>query len=197
MPSSARLVRFRARISPRTGRPHHPSARECAFGLLACTTLTVSGSWLYRLNLAVDGNFRLKRKNVSTDHVDPDLNHGCAYFVEEQAYKTHLATFDKDMPKEAGEKHCNTHDAVKLANLKGAAGLAATGIVTVDCSRHDMKRPCSIGDLQKGERYVKSILCAESSDAPAPQTSQHGLFTQLQPLAECPAQGLGIVRHCL
>ncbi|KAF8695219.1 hypothetical protein AX14_001858, partial [Amanita brunnescens Koide BX004] len=29
-----------------------------------------------------------------------------------------------------------------------------TGIGTVDCARHDMKRPNSIGDLQKGERYV-------------------------------------------
>ncbi len=32
--------------------------------------------------------------------------------------------------------------------------MAATGVATVDCSRHDMKRPCSVGDLQKGERFV-------------------------------------------
>lgn len=33
-------------------------------------------------------------------------------------------------------------------------GLAATGVGTVDCARHDVKRPTSVGDLQKGERQV-------------------------------------------
>ncbi len=115
-----------------------------------------SRSWHNKLYLAVDANFRLKRKRVSSDQVDPDLNHGCAYFVEEEGYKAHLRTFDTDNPKEDHAKDCNTHDAVKLANIKGSAGLAATGLATVDCSRHDMKRPCSVGDLQKGERYEVS-----------------------------------------
>jgi hypothetical protein len=33
-------------------------------------------------------------------------------------------------------------------------GLAATGVGTVDCARHDMKRPLAVGDLLKGERCV-------------------------------------------
>ncbi len=89
---------------------------------------------------------------MSSDQVDPDLNNGAAYFVRESGYKAHLEKWDTDNPKESGE--CNTHNAIKLANIKGAAGLAATGLATVDCSRHDMKRPCSMGDLQKGERYA-------------------------------------------
>ena len=109
---------------------------------------------MYTLFLAIDANFRLKRKKVSSDKVDPDLNNGTGYFVEESAYKAHLAVHDRDNTREDSEKLCNTHDAVKLANVKGAAGLAASGVATVDCSRHDMKRPCSVGDLQKGERYV-------------------------------------------
>ncbi|RDX41714.1 hypothetical protein OH76DRAFT_1459063 [Lentinus brumalis] len=120
-------------------------------------------SWLYKLNLAIDANFRMKRKKVSDDTSDPDLNAGCAYFVEEHAYKAHLTTFDKDLAKAALEKSCNTHDAVKLANLKNAVGLSATGIATVDCSRHDMKRPCSVGDLQKGERQVNIDYLLNSS----------------------------------
>ena len=32
--------------------------------------------------------------------------------------------------------------------------MVVTGIGTVDCARHDMKRPRGIGDLQKGERSV-------------------------------------------
>lgn len=46
---------------------------------------------------------------------------------------------------------CVNHDAVKSAN-KVTAGLAATGAGTVDCARHNMKRPCAVGDLQKGEK---------------------------------------------
>jgi hypothetical protein len=34
---------------------------------------------------------------------------------------------------------------------------AATGVGTIDCARHDIKRPHSVGDLQKGERYVRSL----------------------------------------
>ncbi|KAI0689311.1 hypothetical protein C8T65DRAFT_700284 [Cerioporus squamosus] len=106
-----------------------------------------------KLYLAIDGNFRLKRKNISASNLDPALNAGCAYFVEDSAYEAHLKEFDSGNAKETLPGECNTHDAVKLANIKGAAGLAATGVVTVDCSRHDMKCPCSIGDLQKGESY--------------------------------------------
>ncbi|OJT08336.1 hypothetical protein TRAPUB_763 [Trametes pubescens] len=109
-------------------------------------------SWLYRLFVGIDANFRLKRKKVSSDAMDPSLNKGCAYVVEETAYKAHLACFDSQLVEPTD--HCNNHDAVKLATLKNAAGLAATGVATVDCARHDMKRPCSTGDLQKGERYI-------------------------------------------
>ncbi|KAL1948716.1 hypothetical protein VTO73DRAFT_10522 [Trametes versicolor] len=104
------------------------------------------------LFIGIDANFRLKRKKVSSDAVDPSLNEGSSYMVKESSYKTHLATFDKQHTDPSD--HCNNHDAVKLATLKGAAGLAASGLATVDCARHDMKRPCSSGDLQKGERFV-------------------------------------------
>ena len=120
-------------------------------------------SWLYRLYLAIDANFRLKRKKVSSDALDPSLNKGCAYFVNPAAYNAHLTTFDSDNVRDDKTEDCNTHDAVKLANIKGASGLAATGIATVDCSRHEMKRPCSVGDLQKGERYpffFDDCICA-------------------------------------
>ncbi|GBE85897.1 hypothetical protein SCP_0804210 [Sparassis crispa] len=89
-------------------------------------------SWLYRLFLSIDANFRLKRKKVSSDRVDPGLNHGYAYFVEEKAYKEHLHTYDKAFPDEIST--CNNHDALKLASMKGAhQSTAASGIGTVDC----------------------------------------------------------------
>lgn len=43
---------------------------------------------------------------------------------------------------------------MNLAETKNSRGLAATGAGTVDCSRHNFKRPCGVGDLQKGEKYV-------------------------------------------
>ncbi|KZT04662.1 uncharacterized protein LAESUDRAFT_657482, partial [Laetiporus sulphureus 93-53] len=108
--------------------------------------------WLYRLFLGMDANFRLKRKNVSSDAADPGLNTGIAFFIEEKRYKAHIKMYGKVIKEETST--CNNHDAVKLANLKGSQGTAASGVGTVECSRHDMKRPCSVGDLQKGERYV-------------------------------------------
>jgi hypothetical protein len=46
--------------------------------------------WLYALFIAIDANFRLKRRAVSKDSVDPSLSQGWAYFVEETAYKSYL-----------------------------------------------------------------------------------------------------------
>ncbi|GBE78836.1 hypothetical protein SCP_0200330 [Sparassis crispa] len=86
-----------------------------------------------RLFLSIDANFRLKCKKVSSDQVDPGLNHGYAYFVEEKAYKEHLRTYDKAFSDEIST--CNNHDALKLASMKGAhQSTAASGIGTVDCA---------------------------------------------------------------
>jgi hypothetical protein len=46
--------------------------------------------WLHALFIGIDANFRLKRKNVSSDSADPDLGRGFAYFVEESRYKDYL-----------------------------------------------------------------------------------------------------------
>ncbi|KAF8132456.1 hypothetical protein EV363DRAFT_1163307 [Boletus edulis] len=108
-------------------------------------------SWLYALFVALDANFRLKRKAVSSDEVDPSLSNGWAYFVDEYAYKEHLKTqVNVTQPKSS----CSSHDAVNLADVKNSSGLAATGVGTVECARHNLKRPNGVGNLQKGERYV-------------------------------------------
>jgi hypothetical protein len=54
---------------------------------------------LYTLYLAIDANFRLSRKAVSSEKKDPALFNGKAYFVEEKAYKEHLAKHS-DLPQE-------------------------------------------------------------------------------------------------
>ncbi|KAH9482438.1 hypothetical protein JR316_0004538 [Psilocybe cubensis] len=111
-----------------------------------------SEQWLYSLFIAIDANFRLKRMNVSTDERDPGLNHGYAYMVESCKFKNYLANYDGQVADE--KSSCNNHDAIKSANSRGGHGTAASGLGTAECSRHDMKRPVAVGDLQKGERYV-------------------------------------------
>ena len=49
-------------------------------------------SWLYALFVALDANFCLKRKAISSDEADPSLSSGWAYFVDECAYKEYLKT---------------------------------------------------------------------------------------------------------
>ncbi|KAG1806398.1 uncharacterized protein HD556DRAFT_1428520 [Suillus plorans] len=106
--------------------------------------------WLYALFLAIDANFRLKRKAVSSDERDPSLNAGSAYFVEGCEYKTYLAERIA-VPQEWSM--CVSHNAVNMADTKSSRGLAATGVGTVDCAQYEMKLAHGVGDLQKGEKY--------------------------------------------
>ncbi|TFK61245.1 hypothetical protein BDN72DRAFT_732128, partial [Pluteus cervinus] len=46
--------------------------------------------WIYRLFLAIDANFRLKRRLVSSNENDPSLGGGWAYFVDQAKYQDHL-----------------------------------------------------------------------------------------------------------
>ncbi|KAJ6532232.1 hypothetical protein DFH09DRAFT_1092897 [Mycena vulgaris] len=46
--------------------------------------------FLSALFLAMDANFRLKRKDVSTEQKDPGLSHGWAFFCEVKAYMAHV-----------------------------------------------------------------------------------------------------------
>ena len=100
----------------------------------------------------MDANFRLKRLNVSTQERDPGLNHGFAYVVEERKFKQYLMEYNDKIPDDRST--CNNHDALKSASMRGGKGTAASGVGAVDCIRHDIKRPVSVGDLQKGERYT-------------------------------------------
>jgi hypothetical protein len=122
--------------------------------------------WLYALFVAIDANFRLKRRAISKDGIDPGLSRGWAYFVEETAYKSHVQQYS-GKPQEVRfpasltilyltsitqKSTCSSHNAVNMADTKASQGLAATGVGTIDCARHNMKLPNGVGDLQKGER---------------------------------------------
>ncbi|KAJ7732706.1 hypothetical protein B0H16DRAFT_1732692 [Mycena metata] len=106
--------------------------------------------FLYALFLGMDANFRLKRKDVSTEEKDPGLCKGWAFYGEVGAYMTHVKKHWND---KQDRSHCVAHDAVDKPDRE-ARGTASSGIGAVDCARHNMKRPLAVGDLQLGERYI-------------------------------------------
>ena len=76
-----------------------------------CHMLIIIKSWLYTLYLALDANFRMSRKGVSTKQRDPCLTRGRGYFVEDEGFLAHL---------EAHQGHrqevCN--DSLSAASLR-------------------------------------------------------------------------------
>ncbi|KAJ7645775.1 hypothetical protein B0H17DRAFT_449366 [Mycena rosella] len=55
--------------------------------------------FLYALFLALDANFRMQRKDVSSETSDPDLGNGLAFFGEVTAYMAHLEkNWDQPQP---------------------------------------------------------------------------------------------------
>lgn len=125
----------------------------CSESLFCCLMADVL-RWLYQLFVGMDANFRLKRLVVSNDDRDPGLNQGTAYVVEETAYKKFLEHYGPLVSSDSST--CSNHDAIKSASIRGGKGYSASGLGSVVCTRHDMKRPQSVGDLQKGERYVSN-----------------------------------------
>ncbi|KAG2126330.1 uncharacterized protein EDB93DRAFT_1243843 [Suillus bovinus] len=107
--------------------------------------------FLYTLFVAINANLRLARHNVSSDTVDPGLNHSYTFFVEETAFKSFLNLHECIIQEKST---CSSHNTVNMADTKASRGLAATGAGTIDCAQHDFKCPNSVCDLQKGERYI-------------------------------------------
>ncbi|KAJ7448387.1 hypothetical protein FB451DRAFT_1533078 [Mycena latifolia] len=160
---------FQPRMLKRSGRAHMTGGARniepgaCALLCPACPqpgkNLAAGGEWrsvprekhfLYALFLAIDANFRMKRKQVSSEEADPGLNNGAAFFSEVKAYMEHVG---KHWEMEQEKSRCVSHDTVDQLDRE-AWGTASSGIRTVDCARHNMKRPNGVGDLQKGERYI-------------------------------------------
>ena len=54
------------------------------------TLTTICGSWLYTQILALDANFRMSRKAISSKGKDPSLTNGYGYFVDNAAFEAHL-----------------------------------------------------------------------------------------------------------
>ncbi|KAJ7918358.1 hypothetical protein B0H13DRAFT_1607470 [Mycena leptocephala] len=134
---------------------------KCALLCLACPQLgknlpldwdkvPFEKAFLYALFLALDANFRLKRKDVSSEEKDPRLGTGLAFFGDVKEYMEHL---DKHWDQKQEQSTCVAHDAVDKPDCESLSTVSS-GIGTVNCARHNMKHPNGVGDLQKGERYL-------------------------------------------
>ncbi|EIW79765.1 hypothetical protein CONPUDRAFT_34829, partial [Coniophora puteana RWD-64-598 SS2] len=106
--------------------------------------------WLYSLFVAIDANFRLKRKKVSSESADPSLGCGLSYFVRDEPFREHVSSHARDSQDKSS---CASHKAVNKLNTKFSEGLATTGVGTIDCARHNIKLPCGVGNLNGAERY--------------------------------------------
>jgi hypothetical protein len=72
-----------------------PPELRYKFCLCLWNVFSQMARFLYALFLAIDANFRLARRDVSSDIVDPGLNHGYAFFVEEKTYKGFLGSQER------------------------------------------------------------------------------------------------------
>ncbi|KAJ7497825.1 hypothetical protein B0H11DRAFT_2276322 [Mycena galericulata] len=106
--------------------------------------------YLYALFLALDANFRMRRKKVSSEEKDPSLGDGWSFYGKISPYYEYLAKY---WHVKQERSTCVAHDAVDKPDRE-SRGTASSGIATVDCARHNMKRPNAVGDLQLGERYI-------------------------------------------
>ncbi|KAK6969028.1 hypothetical protein R3P38DRAFT_2671570 [Favolaschia claudopus] len=151
----------------RAARGHDPGGisatkpGECALLCPACPHpgLNLPPDWmsaaedkqfLYALFLALDANFRLRRKDVSSEQKDPGLGKGWAFYCDVLKYMEHVK---RNWKQEQDRSHCVAHDAVDKPDRE-ARGTASSGVGAIDCARHNMKRPQALGDLQLGERYM-------------------------------------------
>jgi hypothetical protein len=105
---------------------------------------------------------------------DPTLTPGWAYFVNNAPYADFIKDYvDQDevltttalVPSGSNLirlqiRTCVSFQALLNMLMKRSKGLRATGIAAVSCARHQLFRPLGIGDLQKGERYVRFGLLA-------------------------------------
>ncbi|KAJ6532331.1 hypothetical protein DFH09DRAFT_1408462 [Mycena vulgaris] len=151
----------------RAGRGHDPQGvektkdGECALLCPACPHpgKNLPENWkdapkekrfLYALFLVLDANFRMRRKKVSSEEKDPSLGDGWSFYGKIAPYYSYLA---KHWGQKQERSTCVAHDAVDKPDRE-SRGTASSGIATVDCTRHNMKRPNGVGDLQLGERYI-------------------------------------------
>ncbi|KAE9397046.1 hypothetical protein BT96DRAFT_958019 [Gymnopus androsaceus JB14] len=91
-----------------------------------------------------------KRRLVSSEARDPDLDSGMSYFTEDAPFRNFLlgVTDQREMST------CTGLAALDHANTKYSRGYATTGVGLGVCAQHEFVQKNGVVDLQKGERCV-------------------------------------------
>ncbi|KAK7024290.1 hypothetical protein VNI00_016414 [Paramarasmius palmivorus] len=120
-------------------------------------------SYIYRKFISVDACFRLKRRLISSEKLDPGLATGLAYFVPQDEYHR----FQKSTGEQKEDESCTGSDlaAIRQANTKFNKGYATTGVVLCVCARHEVVEPNSAVDLDKGEKYALTDYSVSASQS--------------------------------
>ncbi|KAG9091968.1 hypothetical protein FS749_016111 [Ceratobasidium sp. UAMH 11750] len=108
---------------------------------------------MFRLHVAVDGNFRNPRKAKKVHPDDICFTGGRMYFVEQLSYKAWIASRKQGDTRKGVRPECDNHKAAtdKFARW---GGLDVTGIGACTCARHSLFLPSGMVDFDKGERRV-------------------------------------------
>ncbi|GJF00979.1 hypothetical protein PsYK624_172830, partial [Phanerochaete sordida] len=80
--------------------------------------------FMYLLILAIDANFRLKRRAVSNDARDPGLMSGCGYFTPDEEYREHILQYadQDDVSRLAGPRtECTDPSVIQISTCTGFA----------------------------------------------------------------------------
>lgn len=120
--------------------------------------------FLYWLFIAIDACFRLKRRLVSSEIRNPDLDVGGSYFTKDGLFREFLKGVTDQCevcvyvvgvfailitPKMST---CMGLAALDHANMKYSRGYATTGVGLGVCARHEFIQKNGAVDLQKGEQ---------------------------------------------
>ncbi|KAF6763520.1 hypothetical protein DFP72DRAFT_986476 [Ephemerocybe angulata] len=143
--SMLRMLRVwrHTRLMKRFARGHDPGgwrateSGACAVICPACPhpNINLPANWkecrdkeafLYWLFMALDANFRLKRKNVSSDVRDPGLIQGFCYILKDGPFREYLLKYAEKIVQD--KSTCNDHDAIKSSSIRGGKGYAASGM---------------------------------------------------------------------
>ncbi|KAJ7179732.1 hypothetical protein C8R46DRAFT_1160195 [Mycena filopes] len=116
--------------------------------------------FLYMLIIALDANFKLRNRLRANEINDPSLGPGWGAFVEPIAYREHL----KNYVAEKDVSTCIAFAALLQKDTRMTTGLRVSGVGGCVCARHECMLPNGLGDLQKGERYIRvsSLSCCSA-----------------------------------
>ena len=107
--------------------------------------------YIYYSFAAFDGNFKLKRYLKVGEKPDASLCSGRAYCVPDDKYGAWVR-LSSAADQFTETPTCSGFQQQRLADVKGKAGVAVTGVGGGMCSRHEFIRPRSMVDFQYGER---------------------------------------------